>query len=84
MPEFHRHETCYVEREYGFKEVQRGVVRCVCGEEVVCEFFANTCDRCGRDYNMSGQMLADRSQWGEETGESLSDIIGPYDPREDY
>ncbi len=34
-----------------------------------------TCDRCGADYNSSGQMLADRSQWGEETGESLADIL---------
>jgi hypothetical protein len=37
--------------------------------------FTNTCD-CGADYNMSGQLLAHRSQWGEETGESLSDILG--------
>ncbi len=34
----------------------------------------NTCD-CGRDYNAFGQILAPRSQWGEETGESLSDIL---------
>ena len=48
---------------------------CHCGAEVALEGFTNTCDNCGRDYNMSGQLLANRSQWGEETGESLSDIL---------
>jgi hypothetical protein len=51
------------------------VIRCVCGAEVELHGFTNTCDECERDYNMSGQLLADRSQWGEETGESLSDIL---------
>lgn len=48
---------------------------------VVCKYrcvtlqgFTNTCD-CGADYNGSGQRLAPRSQWGEETGESVSDIL---------
>lgn len=48
--------------------------RCSCGEEVTLDHFTNTCD-CGRDYNSSGQLLAPRSQWGEETGESLGDIL---------
>lgn len=54
-----------------------------CGEEVHLDRFTNTCE-CGADYNMSGQLLADRSQWGEETGESLSDIlsIDNYDPED--
>jgi hypothetical protein len=47
---------------------------CVCGEEVEFSGFTNTCE-CGRDYNSSGQELAPRSQWGEETGESLADIL---------
>ncbi len=47
----------------------------VCGEDVVLHGFTNTCDNCNTDYNMSGQRLADRSQWGEETGESVSDIL---------
>ncbi len=50
------------------------VIRCGCGQEVYCSGFTNTCD-CGRDYNHAGQQLAPRSQWGEETGESLSDIL---------
>lgn len=50
---------------------------CTCGEVVTLRGFTNTCD-CGRDYNMSGQELAPRAQWGEETGESASDILN-YD-----
>lgn len=45
-----------------------------CGEEVYCDHFTNTCE-CGADYNMSGQRLAHRAQWGEETGETLADIL---------
>jgi hypothetical protein len=48
---------------------------CVCGTHVELHGFTNTCDRCNRDYNSSGQLLAPRSQWGEETGESVSDIL---------
>ena len=39
------------------RTVQRSVIRCDCGEEVVCALFTNTC-ACGADYNMSGQRLA--------------------------
>jgi hypothetical protein len=49
-------------------------VKC-CGEWLVCMGFTNTCETCGADYNWSGQQLAPRSQWGEETGESLADIL---------
>lgn len=49
--------------------------QCVCGEEIELSGFTNTCTNCDRDYNSSGQELAPRSQWGEETGESLSDIL---------
>ncbi len=45
-----------------------------CGRDVHLHGFTNTCE-CGLDYNMSGQQLACRSQWGEETGESLADIL---------
>ncbi len=45
-----------------------------CGEEVELRGFTNTCS-CGADYNMSGDQLADRSQWGECEGDSLSDIL---------
>lgn len=47
---------------------------CTCGQKVSLSSFTNTC-QCGRDYNINGHPLAPRSQWGEETGESLSDIL---------
>jgi len=53
---------------------ERKTVTCSCGRSVYCSGFTNTCE-CGADYNMSGQRLADRSQWGEETGETADDII---------
>jgi len=43
--------------------------KCLCGEDVVLSNFTNTCDKCDSDYNMQGDLLASRSQWGEETGE---------------
>lgn len=78
---------CYKCREKSVKSALRTVqvedvrwergwteVKC-CGAWMACDGFTNTCDRCGRDYNSSGQELAPRSQWGEETGESLADIL---------
>lgn len=49
-------------------------VHCPCGAWLPCPGFTNTCD-CGRDYNWAGQLLAPRSCWGEETGETADDII---------
>jgi hypothetical protein len=60
------------------------VGRCACGSEVTLSGFTNTCE-CGTDYNMSGDKLASREQWGEETGESVAEILAadyehnPYD-----
>lgn len=48
---------------------------CDCGKQVHLEGFTNTCHGCGADYNHAGQRLAPRSQWGEETGESVADIL---------
>jgi len=45
-----------------------------CGRHVELDGFTNSCT-CGADYNWAGQELAHRSQWGEETGESLADIL---------
>lgn len=74
MAEVIRREKCYRPRGYGCVEVMRPVIRCHCGREVLCEGFTNTCE-CGADYNSAGQLLASRSQWGEETGENLADIL---------
>lgn len=62
-----------------------GAIRCdVCQAEVVLEdSFLNPCT-CGADYSGTGQLLAPREQWGEETGESLADILGPEDPNGDW
>lgn len=50
-------------------------VKC-CGEWLMCDRFTNTCPHCETDYNGSGQQLAPREQWGEETGETAADILG--------
>lgn len=47
---------------------------CECGKHVELSSFTNSCE-CGRDYNMSGQELAPRECWGEETGETLQEIL---------
>lgn len=46
-----------------------------CGCEVSLDGFTNTCETCDTDYNMSGQRLAPRAQWGEETGETADEIL---------
>lgn len=46
-----------------------------CEHQLACPGFTNTCPYCGADYNWAGQRLASRSQWGEETGESLAEIL---------
>jgi len=51
-----------------------GKVEC-CGHLLECPGFTNTCPHCGTDYNWGGQRLAPRCQWGEETSESVSDIL---------
>lgn len=48
---------------------------CECGSEVMLRGFTNTCSKCGRDYNFNGDLLAVREQWGEETGEHISEIL---------
>ena len=45
-----------------------------CGRRVTLHGFTNTCE-CGADFNAEGAKLAPRSQWGEETGETASDIL---------
>ena len=58
--------------------------RCECGQIVFLEdAIYNCCEGCGRFYNAVGQELSDPVTWGEETGESLSDILSPF-PRDWY
>lgn len=60
-------------QSHSYAEPAKG--RCCCGRVVELDSFTNECD-CGRDYNMSGQLLAPRAQWGEETGECAADLVG--------
>jgi len=55
----------------------RAIIKCrSCkGGEVSLANFTNTCGDCGADYNMSGQRLAPRQFWGEETGEHPNDCV---------
>lgn len=78
----HTHEDMdEIERKYSELDHYRYVwkmfkdkfVKCGCGREVCCSSFTNTCE-CGRDYGFDGSLLADRSQWGEETGEHWSEV----------
>lgn len=71
-----RHVTLSKASRYSpgqFFDVRRVEVKC-CGEWLHCGSFTNTC-QCGADYNMSGQRLAPRAQWGEETGEHPLDCV---------
>lgn len=46
-----------------------------CQSHVILGRFTNTCESCETDYNGSGQELGSRETWGEETGESIQDIL---------
>ena len=46
-----------------------------CGSRVGLHGFTNSCTGCPAEYNMSGQRLAPRSQWGAETGETVAEIL---------
>jgi len=68
------HDNGRSTREWSYTEPAVGKCE-VCNSLVTLDGFTNTCDDCETDYNSSGQRLAPRSQWGEETGESLGDIL---------
>jgi hypothetical protein len=53
--------------------MEPAVLECDCGEHIRLQDFTNTCDNCGADYNLFGQLLAPREQWGCETGEHPSE-----------
>lgn len=50
---------------------------CDCGAFLPWPGFGRdyTCDKCHREYNSGGSLLAPRSQWGEETGETSADYF---------
>jgi hypothetical protein len=51
------------------------LMRCECRHKLELYAFTNTCEKCGRDYDTGGSLLAPRSQWGDDTGESLGEIL---------
>ena len=55
--------------KYKSSYISPAIGLCSCGCEVILSNFTNTCDNCDSDYNMTGDLLAPRNQWGEETGE---------------
>lgn len=61
-------------RTHRHSYVEAAVGECECGAHVTLDGFTNTCD-CGRDYSMGGQLLAPREFWGEETGETVDEIL---------
>ncbi len=78
----HNFDYCCLMRPWGFvAEYQErheyddpGLIQCDCGCEVeVYDWRDVECERCHREYNSAGQLLAPRSQWGEETGECAAD-----------
>jgi hypothetical protein len=55
-----------------FQLIEPREIECHCGATVALSSgWANQCGKCQTEYNGSGQTLAPRSQWGEETGESF-------------
>ena len=62
----------YYENEFSYRVPAQ--IKC-CGDWLSLCNFTNTCKSCGCDYNGSGQLLAPRHQWGEETGEHWSECV---------
>ena len=56
------------EIDYDYTYRVPATLKC-CGTWLELGKFTNTCSKCGTDYNSSGQQLAARHFWGEETGE---------------
>lgn len=82
-PEFEKMVRREPEIERGEPDPETGrstlTMHCKCGNSFeLWNSWANECDVCGREYNGSGQMLAPRSQWGEETGEGWTDDSGNF------
>src|SRR5215510_4504784 len=69
-------------REYRWERTLAAVLRCDCGTHVeLHDPLTNTCRTCGREFNMSGQLLAPRSQWEDRFDE---DDAHPYNYQYGY
>lgn len=90
------YRACLTGTVHGQRVVDRGIrerqqviyhptlIRCDCSAVVFAHRGAwmdrHECDACGRSYNGSGQALRPVEEWGEETGESMGDLLTGYDP----
>lgn len=58
---------------------QKGLVEVnCCGVWIECHGTTSSCQNCGKEFNISGQELAPREQWGEETNETSDDFFDEY------
>lgn len=58
-----------------YRFIEPPIVECLCGKPLeLHDASENDCKECRAICNGFGQFLAPRSQWGEETGESLFEI----------
>lgn len=61
--------TGFVEEDWSGRMRRFKTLRCDCGTHLTLhDSWSNECS-CGTEYNGSGQKLAPRRFWGEETGE---------------
>ena len=64
--------TGFVEEEWNGRMRRFKTIQCDCGTHLTLyNWWSTECD-CGLEYNGSGQQLAPRRFWGEETGETFS------------
>lgn len=76
---FLREPDYYAVDPTGIEYHDRGVLRCDCGARIeMYDAMTNSCDRCPREYNGSGSLLAPRECWGEETGEHWIETTRPW------
>ena len=66
------YELGYYENEFSYRVPAQ--VKC-CDVWLSLGKFTNTCSLCDADYNGSGQLLATRQCWGEETGEHWTNCL---------
>ena len=62
----------YYENEFSYRVSAQ--IKC-CDVWLSLGSFTNTCSKCRADYNSSGQLLAPRNFWGEETGEHWTECM---------
>lgn len=58
-----------------------GLFNCGCGSRIIVCWNPGAdfeCPKCNAEYNSSGQRLAPREQWGEETGEHPADVAASF------